>query len=104
MDYPDQYTTFHLGVPPELWDSWKDTVPRSENLSERIETLIEQDLNATAAGGYTEMEERTARLLASRIERRAQTALDAIEERDDIDSAKENLQKIGEIASQFDGG
>lgn len=104
MDYPDQYTTFHLGVPPELWTNWKDTVPRSTNLSERIETLIEQDLNATAAGGYTEIEERTARLLASRIERRAQTALDAIEERDDIDSATDNLEKIGEIASQFDGG
>jgi hypothetical protein len=85
------------------WYRWADTVPRSATLESRLETLIDQDLRTydrADGDGYDEMEERTARLLASRIGRRAQTAEQAMD-RDDMASVREHLGKIQELASTF---
>jgi hypothetical protein len=36
-------TTYSFEVPDEKWDAWKDTVPRSKRLDERLVELIEAD-------------------------------------------------------------
>jgi len=33
-----------LDVPDDLWEIWKDTVPRSKNLNEAIVDFIKDDL------------------------------------------------------------
>jgi len=101
QDWGDRDTTqYNLHIPSETWDNWADTIPRSVPLYYRIYELIAGDLRATRMGGYDEMEERTARLLASRIERRAKTARDALE-KDKDDHVREHLEKIEDVASTF---
>jgi len=36
-------TVYQIDVPDDLWDEWKETVPRSSTLNERLITLIEED-------------------------------------------------------------
>lgn len=36
-------TTYQFEVGDELWEEWKDTVPRSKKLDERLIELIEAD-------------------------------------------------------------
>lgn len=36
-------TTYSFEVDDELWDDWKETVPRSKNLDERIAELLAAD-------------------------------------------------------------
>lgn len=36
-------TTFQITVPCDKWDRWKETVPRSKSLEQRIIELIEAD-------------------------------------------------------------
>lgn len=101
-DAPDT-VAYQFDPERELWEAWGDTVPRSVTLDQRLSTLISQDLrtaNRASGDGYDEMEERTARLLASRIGRRAQTATQAIE-RDDMGSVREHLGKIQDLAETF---
>lgn len=38
-------TYYNLEVEDDLWAAWKDTVPREMKLGDRIEELIEEDLN-----------------------------------------------------------
>jgi len=100
-DWPGVETTDYLiHTPNDDWEQWADTVPRSTPLYYRLYTLICEDLHSSRAGGYDEMEERTARLLASRIERRSITARQAMERGDD-ESVREHLEKIEEIAATF---
>lgn len=35
---------YQFKIDRQLWNEWKDTVPRSKKLDERIITLVEQDL------------------------------------------------------------
>lgn len=108
----DDTVVYAIELPRSEWDQWKDTVPRSVPLHERLRDLVLEDYRSTAAGGYSEMEERTARLLASRMKRRSLTArqaLDRYEDPDDgdpdperLDSVREHLEAIGEIASNFE--
>lgn len=100
-DADDENTiTYQFEADAETWRSWADCVPRSTHLHDRLTLLIEQDLRAARRSGYDEMEERTARLLVSRIKRRAQTAQGALD-RDDEESAREHLEKIADIADTF---
>lgn len=100
-DDGDHPITYQFQADRELWRRWADTIPRSETLSARIETLIAQDLEAARRGGYDDMEERTARLLASRIKHRGTTALSALEN-DNTDKVAEEIEHMVEIAGQFD--
>lgn len=108
----DDTVVYAIELPREEWETWKDTVPRSVPLHERLRDLVLEDYRSTTAGGYNEMEERTARLLASRINRRSKTArqaLDRYENPDDgddpdpelLDSVREHLEAIGEISENF---
>jgi hypothetical protein len=36
-------TVYQIDVPDDLWDDWKETVPRSKNLNDRVVELIEED-------------------------------------------------------------
>lgn len=38
-------TEYRFDVQTPLWEEWKDTVPRSKNLDERIVELLREDLN-----------------------------------------------------------
>lgn len=93
--------TYQFQADRNLWRRWADTIPRSKTLSARIETLIAQDLEAARRGGYDDMEERTARLLASRIKHRGSTALTALEN-GDTEKVAEEIEHMVEIAGQFD--
>lgn len=90
-------------VDGELWQEWTDSVPRSVALSDRLAEVIRADLLAGRRGGYGDMEERTARLMADRIKHRTQSAKAALE-RDGVECEKaaDNLEKVIEIAEQFD--
>jgi len=37
-------TTYKLDAPDELWTEFKDTVPRSETLNERLVDMIEREV------------------------------------------------------------
>jgi hypothetical protein len=39
----DTMTKYQFQVDDDTWDAWKDTVPRSKSLEERIIELIEAD-------------------------------------------------------------
>lgn len=41
---PTAMTTYSFEVDGELWDEWKDTVPRSQRLDERLTELIQADV------------------------------------------------------------
>jgi len=87
----------------QLWQQWCDSVPRSVALADRLEDIIRADLRADQRGGYGDVEERTARLMADRIKHRSKSALAAME-RDcvECESAEDNLEKVVEIAESFD--
>jgi len=40
------YVYYQLAVNDELWQEWKDTVPRSKRLDERLEELIKADVDS----------------------------------------------------------
>jgi len=40
----DPMTAYSFEVPDELWNEWKDTVPRSQRLDDRLIELIEADV------------------------------------------------------------
>lgn len=44
-------TKYTLEVDDELWEEWKDTVPRSKTLNDRIVKLIEEDLKEAKKNG-----------------------------------------------------
>ena len=38
-------TSYSFEVDDETWDAWKNTVPRSKRLDERLQELIEADID-----------------------------------------------------------
>ena len=42
---PAVMTSYSFEIDDELWQEWKDTVPRSKRLDERIEELIQADVD-----------------------------------------------------------
>jgi len=44
-------TTYSFEVPDEVWEQWKDTVPRSQRLDERLIELIEADTKGDVTDG-----------------------------------------------------
>lgn len=90
-----------VAVESGVWREWADTVPRSTPLAECVETILQQDAGAVRAGGYTQMEEKTARLLASRIGHRSRTAQTALDH-ENAEKVREELAEIETIAGQFD--
>ena len=38
-------TSYSFEVDDETWDEWKNTVPRSKRLDERLQELIEADID-----------------------------------------------------------
>lgn len=103
MDPPTdtEVVAYQFYCPEDAWRAWADTVPRSVSLDDRLKELIHEDARATDRGGYDEMEERTARLLGTRIHHRARTARQALDE-DDTTKAREELAEIANIAAMFD--
>jgi len=37
-------TVYQIDIPDSLWEEWKETVPRSSTLNERVIELIEHDV------------------------------------------------------------
>jgi hypothetical protein len=42
---PAVMTSYSFEIDDELWQEWKDTVPRSKRLDERLEELIKADVD-----------------------------------------------------------
>jgi hypothetical protein len=40
--------TYPLEIDEELWDEWKDDVPRSKNLNDALVELVEADVEGDA--------------------------------------------------------
>jgi hypothetical protein len=97
----EDITSYQFFAPKSVWSEWQVTVPRNTTLYERLWALLEQDARATTSDGFSDMEERTARLLASRIEQRAVNAASALDDNDE-ERARDELDAIREIAGQFD--
>ena len=89
-------------VDGQLWATWTDSVPRSVSLADRLEAILRADIQTTSGGGFDDMEERSARLLADRMKHRAQSAIAAMErEGVECDAAEENLETIADLAASF---
>jgi hypothetical protein len=112
VEYHDGMESGAVSVDPDVFAEWSDTVVRSVSLADRIEALLQEDISASRSGGYDEMDERTARLLADRIRRRSRTAQQSLDRYRDppddedpdparLDNVRENLEKIEEIADTF---
>lgn len=93
--------SYNFTMERDAWRRWTETIPRSVSLADRLRELIREDADATRRGGYDEIEERTARLLGSRLYHRARTAETALEDGDDEKVAAE-LEEIQKIASMFE--
>ena len=97
---PEETIDYSFAVDKELWTDWKVTVPRDIKLHDRIAELIEQDKNAGQSGGWNDMEEKTARLLANRMKHQARAAKQQLD--DPPESVTAKLDKIEEIATAFE--
>ena len=42
----EETKTYPFEVEKELWEEWKDTIPRSQNLDDALRELIEADLES----------------------------------------------------------
>lgn len=93
--------TYQFEMRREDWREWTESIPRSVALSDRLRTIITADAKVRQRDGYNEMEERTARLLATRIRHRGRTALQALE-RGDTEKVREEIKQMREIAELFD--
>lgn len=100
--WPERETTqYQVAIPTEDWDDWKDTVPRTVPLYERLHDLLVMD-TAAATDGWDEETEQMVRMLSNRMRHRARRALTALEN-DNADRASEELETIVELAMQIEG-
>lgn len=96
---PDEIINYMIRVPDEEWRTWTETVPRSTPLYERLRELIRADASSRSA--FEDMDERMARLLATRVKHRGSTALQALDRGDEA-AAREEIAEMREIAKQFE--
>lgn len=94
-------TSYMVELPTQDWRAWKRQVPRTVPLYERLHDLIIADAAATERDGYDDMEERTARLLASRIQHRGRTAKNALDD-GDIDKVRDEIDHMVDVATLFE--
>lgn len=97
----DDAVCYPLRIDPDLWQHWMDIVPESTPYHERVETLLVNDVRTAYSDGWDDMEERTARLLASRIGHRGETAKTALDD-DDAEKVREEIDHMMRIADLFD--
>lgn len=94
--FPDRATThYNLIVPETDWADWKDSIPRSIPLHERLHTLIQID--TTLAGEVDVASLTLLRMKFERIEERSKTARQSLAA-DDPQKARAELEQIAEIA------
>ncbi len=48
-------TTYSFEIDDEVWETWKDTVPRSKSLDTRLRELIEADRDGRVTESDEEM-------------------------------------------------
>lgn len=87
--FPNQQTTqYQVAVPTEDWEAWKDEIPRSMPLYERLYTLIQIDTTLSGEADVASLN--LLRIKLERIQQRAETAEHALDD--------DNLPKVrGEL-------
>ena len=92
---------YQFETPREVWRQWTNTLPRSQNIDDRLITLIEHDYrSATRDANDDSMNDKTLGIFATRIRIRAMQALGAIRDGDDIDTdtAESQLEELIDMA------
>jgi hypothetical protein len=99
--FPDAETTqYQVAVPTEDWTAWKDSIPRTMPLYERLHTLIQID---TALDGEADVSSLTLlQMKCERIAERSRTARNALEN-DDEGKVRAELEQIEDIAEGLAG-
>ena len=97
----EETTSYTFRIPTEDWQDWRGTLPQTITVYERLHQLIVEDTESKQSDGFEEMEERTARLLATRIQHRSRTALQALDRGND-EAVAEQLENIREISRLFE--
>lgn len=95
------YVRQHFDVRQDIFEAFRRSLPDHMAAHERLSWLVEMDVRTITSTGYNDMEERTARLLASRIKHRGSTALSALDN-DNLEKVAEEIEHMVEIAGQFD--
>jgi hypothetical protein len=97
--FPDQETTSYMvAAPTEDWNAWKNSIPRTIPLYERLYTLIQID---TALDGDVDVASlNLLRMKFERIEQRSKTARQALAD-GDVQKARAELEQIGEVAADM---
>jgi hypothetical protein len=87
--------TYLLETNREDWRAWTDTLPRSLHIDDRLAMLIKQD---TTTDRDTDELDKDASVLALRIRHKTRAALSSMGEEPDLETARENIKEIQEIA------
>lgn len=98
--FPDEpeTTSYMVQMPADDWAEWKDSIPRSRPLYDRLHALIQID---TAFDGEADLAElRLVTMKFQRIEQRCMTALDALHD-DDVEKVREELRTMRNMAAPF---
>jgi hypothetical protein len=96
----DDTTTYLIEMPTGDWDDWKDAIPRSKPLYDRLHTLVQ--LDAEFAGEVDATELRLTSMKFDRVHQRCQTALQAWTD-GDHEKVREELHEIRSIAEPHTG-
>ena len=93
-------TTYQIGVPSDDWEAWKESIPRTIPLYQRLHALIQID---TALDNETDVAAMNLlRMKAERIAQRAATAQQALAD-DDPHKARAELEEIESLAAELSG-
>lgn len=89
---------YRFRAPRELWNDWKDSIPRSVSLDQRIIALIQID---AALDGETNVANMILlRMKLERIQQRSQTARQALQDGDGP-KVRAELEQIDDIAADL---
>lgn len=98
--FPDAVdtTSYMVEIPSDDWDAWKDTIPRSTPLYERLHRLVQLDAEFDGDADLAEL--RLTSMKFQRVHQRCQTALNSMAD-DDVEKVREELLTIRDIAEPY---
>lgn len=105
-DHEEGTVTYQCKFPAPVWADWRETVPRSMRLSDRLRTLVKQDLRAATA--HDDTEAATIEVIRTRVHMRAIQATATLREAepeeypDAIAEAREHMESIIDLTELVD--
>jgi len=95
----DDMVKYRYSVPRDLWEEWKDTVPRSMPLYEAHRGLLRQDVAALDTD--EDVAEAPVEVFATRIRHRARTAANAAQD-GDTETVRQQCEEIAELTQALE--